>query len=72
MNSKNYLIITLYVITNPAQEFSVENLTKYFESENRKVSKNTIYNYLDYMEKAFLISKSQRYDLRGKRILTGK
>ena len=24
------------------------------------------------MEKAFLISKSQRYDLRGKRILTGK
>lgn len=64
--------IVEFVITNPAQEFSVENLTKYFESENRKVSKNTIYNYLDYMEKAFLISKSQRYDLRGKRILTGK
>ena len=64
--------IVEFIVTNPSQEFSVESLTKYFESENRKVTKNTIYNYLDYMTKAFLISKASRYDLRGKRILTGK
>ena len=61
-----------YVVTTPAQTFSAENLVKYFESENRNVAKNTLYNYLEYMNKALLINKVDRYDVRGKRILSGK
>lgn len=61
-----------YILTTPAQTFSAESLAKYFESENRNVTKNTLYNYLEYMNKALLINKVDRYDVRGKRILNGK
>ena len=61
-----------YILTTPAQTFSAETLSKYFESENRNVTKNTLYNYLEYMNKALLINKVDRYDVRGKRILNGK
>ena len=33
----------------------------------RSTSDNTIKNYLDYLEDAFLFVKAQRYDIRGKR-----
>jgi predicted AAA+ superfamily ATPase len=61
-----------YVVTTPAQTFSADKLSKFFESENRSVSKNTLYNYLEYMDKSLLINKVDRYDVRGKRILNGK
>ncbi len=61
-----------YILSTPSQTFSADNLAKYFESENRSVTKNTLYNYLEYMNKALLISKVDRYDVRGKRILNGK
>ena len=61
-----------YIITTPSQIFSVESIQKYFESENKNVTKNTIYNYLDYLCKTYLIQKVDRYDVRGKKILQGK
>ncbi len=64
--------IVTYLLTNPAQTFSPESLKKYFESVSRSVSLETLYNYLDYILRANLISKAERYDIRGKRILTGK
>lgn len=64
--------IVTYILTTPSQTFSPENLKKYFESESRSVSLETLYNYLDYIVRANLISKVERYDIRGKRILTGK
>lgn len=64
--------IVTYILTTPAQTFSPESLKKYFESESRGVSLETLYNYLDYITRANLISKVERYDVRGKRILTGK
>lgn len=64
--------IVTYIITTPSQTFSPESLKKYFESESRGVSLETLYNYLDYITRANLISKVERYDVRGKRILTGK
>ena len=64
--------IVTYILTTPSQTFSPESLKKYFESESRGVSLETLYNYLDYIVRANLVSKSERYDIRGKRILTGK
>ena len=64
--------IVEYIVTTPSQTFSAENLSKYLESENLDVSKITIYNYLEYMCRALLINKAERYDVRGKRILNGK
>ena len=65
--------IVEYIVTTPSQTFSAENLAKYFEvNEDRGVGKTTLYNYLEYMCKAHLINKVERYDVRGKRILNGK
>ena len=64
--------IITYILTTPAKTFSAEGLSKYFESISRSVSLETIYNYIDYITRAMLIEKSSRYDIRGKRILTGK
>ena len=62
-----------YIMTTPSQTFSAESLVKYFkDKDDRNVAKDTIYNYLDYMCKAHLINKVDRYDVRGKRILNGK
>ena len=62
-----------YIVTTPAQNFSAESLSNYFANNNkREVSKITLYNYLEYMTKAMLINKADRYDVRGKRILNGK
>ena len=65
--------IAEYIVTTPSQTFSAESLVKYFETnDDRGVSKTTLYNYIEYMCKAHLISKVDRYDVRGKRILNGK
>ena len=62
-----------YIVTTPSQNFSADNLSNYFANkDDRDVSKNTLYNYLEYMAKAMLVNKAERYDIRGKRILTGK
>ena len=65
--------IVEYIVTTPSQTFSAENLAKYFSvNDDRGVTKNTLYNYLEYMTKAMMINKVERYDVRGKRILNGK
>ncbi len=61
-----------YIVTTPSQTFSAESLANYLLKDNVEVSKITIYNYLEYMCKALLINKVERYDVRGKRILNGK
>ena len=64
--------IVMYILTTPSQIFSPESLRNYMQSDSRNVSLETLYNYLDYITRANLISKAERYDVRGKRILTGK
>lgn len=61
-----------YILTTPSQMFSAASLKKYFLTDSRNVSLETLYNYIDYIERANLISKCKRFDIRGKRILTGK
>ncbi len=64
--------IVTYILTTPSQTFSPDSLRNYMMSESRGVSLETLYNYLDYITRANLISRAERYDIRGKRILTGK
>lgn len=59
-----------YLVCNPSQIFSITSLTDYFLSVNRKVSKETIYNYLEHITSALIMKRVSRYDIRGKRILT--
>lgn len=59
-----------YLAQTPSQTFSIGNISAYFESVNRKISIETIYNYLDHIATSFIAMKARRYDIRGKKILT--
>ena len=59
-----------YLVCNPSQIFSITSLSNYFLSVDRKVSKETIYNYLEHITSSLIMRKISRYDIRGKRILT--
>lgn len=59
-----------YLVCNPSQLFSIASVSDYFLSINRKVSRETIYNYLEHITAAMILERASRYDIRGKRILT--
>lgn len=50
-------------LTNPTK------LAKSFISHSIKTNANTISSYIDYLMDAFIISKAQRYDIKGKRYI---
>ena len=58
-----------YLIMNIGNNFSATSISKFFKSENRKVSVETILNYIKATEEAFLIYKVSRDDLIGKKVL---
>lgn len=62
--------IITYIIANIGNTFSATSISKFFKSENRKTSPETILNYIKVCEEAFLIYKVQRNDLIGKKILS--
>ena len=59
-----------YVLANIGHSFSATSLSKYFKSEHRIVSHDTILNYTKACADAFLFYKINREDLQGKKILT--
>ena len=61
--------IMQYVFDNIGNTFSAKKISDYFKSEKRTVDIETIYNYLSYLEDAFIIHRVPRYDVRGKEIL---
>lgn len=61
--------ILSYITENIGQTFSANSIKKYFKSEKRDVSVDTILNYLEYCKKAFIINKVSRYDTVGKKLL---
>ena len=61
--------VTLYVMDNIGNTFSAKAISDFLKSQGRKLSTETVYNYLRALEEAFLIHKVSRYDLKGKRLL---
>ncbi len=60
----NVLASSISSLTNPLK------IQKTFKSElNSNISDNTIRQYIEYMEEAFLISKAQRYDVKGRKYI---
>lgn len=61
--------IISYILMNVGNTFSATSISKFFKSENRKASPETILNYIRACEEALLLYKVQRDDLIGKKIL---
>jgi len=49
--------------------FSGRRIADHFKSERRTMGLETVYNYLKYLEMAFIINRTPRYDLKGRRLL---
>ena len=58
-----------YVIMNIGKNFSATNIVKYMKHERRKVSKDTILDYILYSKSACFIHKAPRKDIKGKKVL---
>ena len=59
-----------YLMSTPAQQFSVTNIVNFLKNENRNCSNETLYNYLSYITNSFIMNKAKRYDIKGKRVLS--
>jgi predicted AAA+ superfamily ATPase len=62
--------IIVYVLANVGKTFSARSIFKYLKNENQSVSTDTVLNYLDACETAFLFHRIRRNDLQGKRLLS--
>ena len=49
-----------YLVCNPSQIFSITSLANYFLSVIRKVSKETVYNYLEHITSALIMKRASR------------
>lgn len=62
-------MILQYLIETSGREFSAENIIKFLSKENKKISYETLYNYIDALCKALIIKKVYRYDIAGRGVL---
>jgi len=60
----NIIASGISTLTNPTK---LENTFK--SVKKSKISANTIDSYIKYMKEAFIISKAQRYDIKGKKYI---
>ena len=58
-----------YSVENVGKTFSANAIVKFLKSEGRSLSVEAVYNYLSWLEKAFVVYRCQRYDLQGKSVL---
>lgn len=61
--------VVRYIVENVGKTFSANAIVKFLKGEGRPLSVEAIYNYLDWLEKAFVIYRCRRYDLQGKSVL---
>ncbi len=61
--------VVKYVVENVGKTFSANAIVKFLKSEGRSLSVEAVYNYLEWLEKAFVIYRCRRYDLQGKSVL---
>lgn len=59
----------LFLIQNVGQIFSAGRITDFLKNEGRKLSRETIYNYIEAAKNAYLIHGVPRYNIKGKDVL---
>lgn len=62
--------VVKYLMENMGKTFSASSITKFLRNEHRTVSVESIYNYLRWLEQAFIIYPCHRYDIQGKTVLS--
>ena len=58
--------VVKYTFDNVGRTFSANTLSRYIKSQGRKLDVETVYNYLEKLEKAYIVHRCSRYDIKGK------
>lgn len=61
--------VVKYTFSNVGNTFSARSISDYLKSEKRSIDNETVYSYLEKLEKAYILHRCSRYDLQGKEIL---
>lgn len=61
--------VVRYIVENMGKTFSANSVSRFLKNEYRTVSVESIYNYIRWLEQAFIIYPCRRYDLQGKSVL---
>lgn len=69
LNKELFDRVVRFIMENMGKTFSANSIVKFLKSENRSISVETIYNYLKWLEEAFVIYRCNRYDIQGKSVL---
>lgn len=69
MNFDLFCRVVKYIVENVGKTFSANAIARFLKSEGRSLSVEAVYNYLSWLEKAFVLYRCQRYDLQGKSVL---
>ena len=60
--------LTNFIADNIGKIISASSISKYMKSQGTNVSSDTIIDYTQYLENAYIIHKVNRYDIHGKRL----
>jgi len=63
--------IAKYLASVLGSPVSIRGITNYLISSGRKISPNTVNDYLETLTESFLFYPAERFDIAGKQILTG-
>ena len=61
--------VVKYTFNNVGNTFSAKSISDYLKAEHRALDNETVYSYLEKLEKAYLLHRCSRFDLQGKEIL---
>ncbi len=61
--------VVKYAFCNVGNTFSAKSISDYLKAERRALDNETVYSYLEKLEKAYLLHRCSRYDLQGKEIM---
>ncbi|MBR2342909.1 MAG: ATP-binding protein [Clostridia bacterium] len=63
-------MILAFLMDNIANPFSARSIVAALKAEGVNTTVETVISYIDYIKKAMIIYSAQRYDIKGKRLLT--
>lgn len=61
--------VVKFVFDNVGKTFSAKSISDYIKSEHRTIDNETVYNYLEKLESAYILHRCSRYDVQGKELL---
>jgi predicted AAA+ superfamily ATPase len=61
--------ILYFIADTVGSPVSAKRIADYFKSQARRVDMNTVHTYLDALVSSYIITRVQRYDIKGREIL---